>query len=357
MKTNIDFYIEKVLSGEVLFIFDEHSHESVFVASGNSPKLSRLALIWAGTVGPLYMPFQAKESKGLFGSAYGYEKVKEISRHLAEFKIDRDFIPLLLTKYNKPKSLPEATDSLFRLAGHPPIMGFTINSNVTQFVQEQNITAISMQSIANLCAEKSDLEYKGKAFLPTRFGNFNVYAYEEASTNSTHLALVYGSLKEEMLVRIHSECLTGDVFSSQRCDCQAQLHKAMSIITENQSGIILYMRQEGRGIGLANKILAYGLQDQGLDTIDANLQLGFKADQRDYKACAQMLLHLGVRKVRLLTNNPRKIEGLMTNEIKVIERVPVRTARNEYNSKYLQTKFEKMGHMLSQLNIAASGLD
>jgi 3,4-dihydroxy 2-butanone 4-phosphate synthase/GTP cyclohydrolase II len=187
--------------------------------------------------------------------------------------------------------------------------------------------------------------------LPTEYGEFTVIAYSNDVDNNVHLALIKGEIKpeDEVLVRVHSECLTGDVFGSRRCDCGEQLHRAMQMIHEKGQGAILYMRQEGRGIGLVNKLKAYELQDKGLDTVEANIKLGFKADLRDYGIGAQMLVDLGVRKMRLMTNNPKKIVGLEGYGLKVVERVPVETSPHERNLVYLKTKKKKLGHMLSNV--------
>jgi 3,4-dihydroxy 2-butanone 4-phosphate synthase/GTP cyclohydrolase II len=188
--------------------------------------------------------------------------------------------------------------------------------------------------------------------LPTEFGGeFTVIAYANDVDTNVHLALVKGEIKhdDDVLVRVHSECLTGDVFGSKRCDCGEQLHRAMQKIKENGKGVILYMRQEGRGIGLVNKLKAYELQDKGLDTVEANIKLGFKPDLRDYGIGAQILVDLGVRKMRLMTNNPKKIIGLEGYGLKVVERVPVETNPHERNLVYLKTKKKKLGHMLSNV--------
>jgi 3,4-dihydroxy 2-butanone 4-phosphate synthase/GTP cyclohydrolase II len=187
--------------------------------------------------------------------------------------------------------------------------------------------------------------------LPTDYGEFSVIAYSNDVDSNVHLALIKGEIKpdDDVLVRVHSECLTGDVFGSRRCDCGEQLHRAMEIIEEKGQGVILYMRQEGRGIGLVNKLKAYELQDKGLDTVEANIKLGFKADLRDYGIGAQMLVDLGVRKMRLMTNNPKKIVGLEGYGLKVVERVPVETSPHERNIVYLKTKKKKLGHMLSNV--------
>ena len=187
--------------------------------------------------------------------------------------------------------------------------------------------------------------------LPTDHGEFRAVAYTNDMDTNIHIALVKGEIKPEeaVLVRVHSECLTGDVFGSKRCDCGEQLHKAMEMINKEGKGVILYMRQEGRGIGLANKLKAYELQDKGLDTVEANIKLGFKPDLRDYGIGAQILVDLGVRKMRLMTNNPKKIVGLEGYGLKVVERVPVESSPHERNIIYLRTKKKKLGHMLDNV--------
>ncbi len=188
--------------------------------------------------------------------------------------------------------------------------------------------------------------------LPTDFGGeFTVIAYGNDMDSNIHIALVKGEISrdDDVLVRVHSECLTGDVFGSKRCDCGEQLHAAMRMIDEEGKGVILYMRQEGRGIGLVNKLKAYELQDKGLDTVEANIQLGFKPDLRDYGIGAQMLVDLGVRKMRLMTNNPKKIVGLEGYGLKVLERVPIEMNPHERNLVYLKTKKKKLGHLLNNV--------
>ena len=188
--------------------------------------------------------------------------------------------------------------------------------------------------------------------LPTQHGGeFIAITFENMIDNSVHIALVKGDIRpeEKILVRVHSECLTGDVFGSRRCDCGEQIHKAMNMIKKEGKGIILYMRQEGRGIGLANKLKAYELQDQGLDTVQANVKLGFKPDLRDYGVGAQILVNLGVRNMRLMTNNPKKIIGLEGYSLRVVERVPIETKPHKKNIRYLKTKKKKLGHMLEKV--------
>jgi 3,4-dihydroxy 2-butanone 4-phosphate synthase / GTP cyclohydrolase II len=182
--------------------------------------------------------------------------------------------------------------------------------------------------------------------LPTRSGNFEVYVYDSAERKE-HVALTLGVVDdgEPVLVRAHSECLTGDVFGSSRCDCGEQLDHSLRLLGEQGRGVLLYLRQEGRGIGLANKISAYALQERGLDTVEANHALGLPEDARDYRVAAEMLLDLGVRRINLLTNNPAKIEGLGRHGVEVVERVPLRVLANPSNVGYLRTKREKMGHL------------
>ena len=184
--------------------------------------------------------------------------------------------------------------------------------------------------------------------MPTDFGEFDLHLYRSTTDGQHHLALVMGDITAQsgVLVRVHSECLTGDVFGSRRCDCGPQLHQAMKQIAQEGRGVIVYMRQEGRGIGLAPKILAYKLQERGLDTVQANLKLGFKMDLREYGLGAQILVDLGLKTIRLLTNNPKKIVGLEGYGLEVIEQVPIRVPPNPHNVRYLKTKREKLGHLV-----------
>jgi 3,4-dihydroxy 2-butanone 4-phosphate synthase/GTP cyclohydrolase II len=187
-----------------------------------------------------------------------------------------------------------------------------------------------------------------EAVLPTIYGNFTILAYETEVGDSVHVALVKGNIegKENVLVRVHSECLTGDIFGSLRCDCGTQIHRAMEMIDQEGQGVIVYMRQEGRGIGLSNKIKAYHLQDNGMDTVEANIELGFPPDLRDYGIGAQILVDLGLHKIRLLTNNMKKVVGLEGYGLEIVERVPIEVVPREENVEYLRTKRDKLGHLI-----------
>jgi 3,4-dihydroxy 2-butanone 4-phosphate synthase/GTP cyclohydrolase II len=184
--------------------------------------------------------------------------------------------------------------------------------------------------------------------MPTDYGEFSLHLYKSKVDGQHHLALVCGEVanKKNVLVRVHSECLTGDVFGSRRCDCGPQLHQAMRQVAEAGSGVIVYMRQEGRGIGLVPKIKAYKLQEQGLDTVEANQKLGFGMDLREYGLGAQILTDLGLKTIRLLTNNPKKVVGLEGYGLEIVEQVPIRVNPNPHNRRYLNTKREKLGHLL-----------
>lgn len=251
----------------------------------------------------------------------------------------------------------EATVDLARLAGFEPA-GVLVEimqddgtmarlPELMKVAQKFNLKIISIKDLIEYRLKMESLIRKEvEVNMPTDWGVFQLHAYTQQSTGDVHLALVKGSWKENepVLVRVHSCCLTGDVFGSQRCDCGGQLHDAMYMVEQEGKGVVLYMNQEGRGIGLLNKLKAYALQEQGLDTVEANIKLGFGMDDRDYGVGAQILRDLGVSKIRLMTNNPKKRAGLKGHGLEIVENVAIEPVSNPHNEKYLRTKRDKMGH-------------
>lgn len=256
----------------------------------------------------------------------------------------------------------EATVDLMRLAGLKPVgvLCEVINEDGTMarkpdlevFAEKYDMKIITVKDLIAYRFQKDSLVKDiATAKIPSEFGDFNIHVYENLSDGKEHLAIVKGEWNEDeaIPVRVHSECITGDVFGSYRCDCGPQLEQSLRTIEENGKGVVIYMRQEGRGIGLINKIKAYALQEQGMDTVEANEHLGFKPDARDYGIGAQILYSLGVRKMILMTNNPKKRVGLKSYGLEIVDTMPIEIDANEHNEYYLKTKKDKLGHLLKNM--------
>src|SRR5215218_8447410 len=253
----------------------------------------------------------------------------------------------------------EATTDLARLAGFEPagVLVEILNEDGTmarlpeliEIAKKFDFKIISIKDLIEYRLKRDSLiEEIVRVDMPTRWGHFKLIAFQEKSSSNEHLALVKGEWKAEepVLVRVHSSCFTGDILGSMRCDCGEQLHKAMRMVEEEGNGVILYMNQEGRGIGLVNKLKAYKLQEEGMDTVEANIHLGFGTDERDYGVGAQILRHLNVTRLRLMSNNPKKRAGLKGYGLEIVDTVPLNTESNPHNEHYLRTKRDKMGHTL-----------
>ena len=253
----------------------------------------------------------------------------------------------------------EAAIDLARMAGFAPagVLVEIMNEDGTmarlpdlrKVADKFDLKLISIKDlIAYRIQKESLIRRQISVDMPTNFGDFELVAYKQLNTDENHLALVKGSWTEDepLMVRVHSSCVTGDIFGSCRCDCGGQLHSAMQMVEKEGKGVVLYMNQEGRGIGLINKLKAYKLQEEGLDTVEANLKLGFESDQRDYGVGAQILSDLGVKKIKLLTNNPKKRVGLMGYGLEIVENIAIEVLPNVHNKKYLETKRDKMGHTI-----------
>ncbi|CAN5321726.1 bifunctional 3,4-dihydroxy-2-butanone-4-phosphate synthase/GTP cyclohydrolase II [soil metagenome] len=253
----------------------------------------------------------------------------------------------------------EATVDFAKLAGLQPagVLVEILNEDgsmarlpdLRKVADKYNLKLVSIKDLIAYRLQKETLiEREIGVRMPTEFGNFDLIAYRQLNTNELHMALIKGKWKkdEPVMVRVHSSCVTGDIFGSCRCDCGTQLHSAMQMVEKEGKGVVLYMNQEGRGIGLLNKLKAYKLQEQGRDTVQANLDLGFKMDQRDYGVGAQILRDLDVTKIKLISNNPTKRAGLIGYGLEIVENIPIEVLPNEFNNTYLLTKRDKMGHMI-----------
>lgn len=253
----------------------------------------------------------------------------------------------------------EAAIDLARLAGFQPagvlveIMSedgtMALMPELREIADKFNLKLISIKDLIEYRLKHETLIKREIGVdMPTEFGDFDLIAFTQINTGEIHLALMKGEWKEDeaVMVRVHSSCMTGDIFGSCRCDCGPQLHKSMELVQKEGKGVILYMNQEGRGIGLLNKLKTYKLQEQGFDTVDANLQLGFRMDERDYGVGAQILRDLGISKIRLITNNPKKRAGLIGYGLEIVDNIPLEIAPNKHNESYLMTKRDKMGHQI-----------
>lgn len=294
-----------------------------------------------------------------------YERALTIQKVINEdvtpdsFRRPGHVFPLKSRKYGvlERQGHTEAAVDMSKLAGlHPSGVICEIVKDNGKMARKDDLFKIAEKFNLKIITVEALIKYKKRnisyliksnyANLPTDFGNFKVVSYKDEITGLEHLVLIKGALKDNVLTRIHSECLTGDVFGSRKCDCGNQLRESMKMINNNGSGIIIYLRQEGRGIGIFNKINAYNLQDKGRDTVEANLELGFDKDHREYSAAAQILKDLGVNKITILTNNPLKIDGLTEYGIEIVERIPIEPKINKDNRYYIETKIKKMNHRI-----------
>lgn len=395
MLHRIDEALEDLRVGKIVIVVDDEDRENEgdFVALGSKADASVINFMITHGRGLLCLPLTADRAERLgltnmvqrntdnYGTAFtvsidhaathtgisAFERAQTVAEVVREDTGPEDFrrpghvFPLVAKKGGvlRRAGHTEAAVDLAVLCGAPPvgIICEVLNEDGTmarlpqleQIAEKHNVKIVS---IADLIAYRKQsevlVERQAEATLPTAYGDFKAVVFTNKLDDKEHIALIKGDIDgEPTLVRVHSECLTGDAFGSLRCDCGPQLQAALRQISEAGKGVLLYLRQEGRGIGLLNKIRAYALQDRGADTVEANEQLGFPPDLRDYGVGAQMLYNLGVRKMRLLTNNPRKVKGIEGHGLEVVERVPLEVDTNPHNEHYLLTKKTKMGHLLS----------
>ena len=395
MFDSIESAIQDIKRGKLVVVADDEDRENEgdFIAA-------------ASTITPEVINFMSKNGRGLICVALPEERCDELglelmvnnntALHETAFTVSVDLlgqgcttgisaqdraktIQALINPFTKPSELGRPghifplrakKGGVLRRAGHteaavdlPRLAGFEPGGVLVEIMNEDGSMARLPQliEVANkfdfkIISIKDLIEYRIKSDslieevvrvdMPTKYGDFQLVAFKEKNSNNEHLALLKGKWEkdEPVMVRVHSSCFTGDILGSLRCDCGEQLQKAMKMVQAEGRGAILYMNQEGRGIGLLNKLKAYRLQEQGMDTVEANLHLGFQMDQRDYGLGAQMLRHLGINKLRLMTNNPKKRVGLVGYGLEIVENIPIEIYPNEHNEKYLQTKRDKLGH-------------
>lgn len=320
------------------------THETPFTVSvdllghGNTTGIS--AFDRARTIKALVDPSTKAEELGRPGHIFPLRAKKEgVLRRTGHTEAAADFARL--AGFSPAGVLVEVIGDDGHMARLPQLREFA-NKHSLKLVSIKDLIAYRMRTESQITREIG-------VQMPTEFGSFDLIAYRQINTGDLHLALIKGSwtADEPVLVRVHSSCVTGDIFGSCRCDCGPQLHKAMEIVEEAGQGVVLYMNQEGRGIGLINKLKAYKLQEQGRDTVQANLELGFKMDERDYGIGAQILHDLGISKIKLISNNPKKRVGLIGYGLEIIENIPIEISPNPHNQNYLETKRDKMGHTIS----------
>jgi 3,4-dihydroxy 2-butanone 4-phosphate synthase/GTP cyclohydrolase II len=395
MLDTIESAIEDIKAGKMVIVVDEEDREN----EGDFIIASRCAT-------PEVVNFMSKYGRGLICVALLEERCKELglelmvnnntALHETAFTVSVDLlghgcgtgisaqdrsktIQALIDPASKPQDFgrpghifpliaknggvlrrtghTEAAVDLARLAGFEPsgVLVEIMNDDgsmarlpqLKEIAEKFDFKIISIKDLIEYRIKRDSLiEEIVRVDMPTQYGHFKLVAFQERNSPNEHLALMKGSWThdEPVLVRVHSSCFTGDILGSLRCDCGEQLHKAMEMVEQEGRGIILYMNQEGRGIGLVNKLRAYRLQEEGMDTVEANLHLGFQTDQRDYGVGAQILRHLGVTKLQLISNNPKKRVGLVGYGLEIVDNIPLRVEANPHNAKYLQTKRDKLGH-------------
>lgn len=393
---SIESAISDFKKGKVIIVVDDEDRENegdmIFSAEKSTPELVNFLVRHAR--GLICVPMEQKRLDEL---GIGMMTNDNTARHETAFTVSVDYligtttgisafdrhktIKALIDKKTKPVTLgkpghifplkaeeggvlkraghTEAAVDLAKLAGQYPagVLCEVLKENgemarlpeLIEIAEKFKLKIISIRDLIKFRLAKDILVSRlVDAKLPSKFGNFNIHLYRSNVDKKEHIALVKGNIKttKPVLVRVHSECMTGDIFGSMRCDCREQLTKSMEMIEREGKGVVLYMRQEGRGIGLVNKLKAYNLQEKGKDTVEANVELGFQADLRDYGIGAQILRDLGLKKIRLLTNNPKKIIGLNGYGLEVVERVPIEIEANHINVRYLKTKRDKLGHLI-----------